>query len=315
MTADLMMMLDLRDLQVAQDVAKRAEMGWFDVEFTMYGCCYLKGGQPYFRVSAEACAIYDYIEAASLQQVLPTNLLSRTKTCPVPLGMKEEIAYQVKRELAQELHAAYPAEFLHLLAQTAEEAADDSAYAILQRELEAIIGCFDHRRLRHFEELVNYAYSCRKLSGEHHQQLLHELACERRSMEDVPESQDIFQKTFYAIAYQTDTGLAIIDNAQKATIYAKKYALERQGHFVTPILSETYWYNYTLRLPDVHKRFLESLPNRLNDHYLTTLAQISRHNAHITASDFRARLAGVAQQYGPLACETYEQYGRRWGIL
>ena len=31
MTVDLNMMLDLRDLQVAMDVAKRAELGWFDV--------------------------------------------------------------------------------------------------------------------------------------------------------------------------------------------------------------------------------------------------------------------------------------------
>ena len=41
MTVDLNMMLDLRDLQVAMDVAKRAELGWFDVEFTMYGTCFI----------------------------------------------------------------------------------------------------------------------------------------------------------------------------------------------------------------------------------------------------------------------------------
>ena len=40
MTVELDAMMELRDLQVAMDIAHRAEMGWFDVEFTMYGCCY-----------------------------------------------------------------------------------------------------------------------------------------------------------------------------------------------------------------------------------------------------------------------------------
>lgn len=65
MTVDLNMMLDLRDLQVAMDVAKRAEMGWFDVEFTMYGTCFERCGKRYFRVSADAARIYDFIETSA----------------------------------------------------------------------------------------------------------------------------------------------------------------------------------------------------------------------------------------------------------
>ena len=45
MTVDLDSMMDMRDVQVALDVAKRAEMGWFDVEFTMYGCAYWDKGK------------------------------------------------------------------------------------------------------------------------------------------------------------------------------------------------------------------------------------------------------------------------------
>ena len=83
MTVDLNMMLDLRDLQVAMDVAKRAEMGWFDVEFTMYGTCFERCGKRYFRVSADAARIYDFIEtkgsqifseATGLDIILPANV-------------------------------------------------------------------------------------------------------------------------------------------------------------------------------------------------------------------------------------------------
>lgn len=119
MTVDLNMMLDLRDLQVAMDVAKRAEMGWFDVEFTMYGTCFERCGKRYFRVSADAARIYDFIETSAQKALLPTNVLTLTKTCPVPTGMREFIASDVKKMLAKALEAAYPQDFFRFLDETA----------------------------------------------------------------------------------------------------------------------------------------------------------------------------------------------------
>ena len=49
MTGNLNMMMKFRDLQVAEDVGKKAELGWFDVEFTMYGCAYLNDGKMYYN--------------------------------------------------------------------------------------------------------------------------------------------------------------------------------------------------------------------------------------------------------------------------
>lgn len=60
MTIDLNMMIDLRDMQVALDVAQRAELGWFDIEFTMYGCAYWQNGKRYYKLSAYNEKIYDF---------------------------------------------------------------------------------------------------------------------------------------------------------------------------------------------------------------------------------------------------------------
>ena len=50
-----------RDIQAASEVARRAELGWFDVEFTMYGSAYLENGKRYYQVSAEAEKIYEIL--------------------------------------------------------------------------------------------------------------------------------------------------------------------------------------------------------------------------------------------------------------
>ena len=42
-------------------------------------------------------------------------------------------------------------------------------------------------------------------------------------------AKDIFEKTFYAIAYQDESGLKHIINARRGYIYQKKHALEQQG--------------------------------------------------------------------------------------
>lgn len=133
-------------------------------------------------------------------------------------------------------------------------------------------------------------------------------------MEDMPHSKDIFEKTFYAIAYQTPQGLAYIDNAQKAPIYAKKDALEQAGVFVTPIYAQTYWYNYTRRLPDVRRQFAQDLRQHLDLDYVRLVRAISDHNHHLSRSTFEAALDLADEQYGPQAALTLKQYGRRWGV-
>ena len=53
-----------RDIQVARDFGRKAELGWMEVEFTVYGCAYLDPieNKVLYRVSSHAEDIYQFIE-------------------------------------------------------------------------------------------------------------------------------------------------------------------------------------------------------------------------------------------------------------
>ena len=135
-------------------------------------------------------------------------------------------------------------------------------------------GRFEEEALRQLEVLIVYAYSCKTIRTETYHDLLAWLAEERKSMDEDVCCKDIFEKTFYAIAYQTESGWKHVINARRGYIYQKKHTLQQQGIFVSPIYSDTYYYNYTLRLPQVHKRFEQEAQAYLNPHYLQTLEKI-----------------------------------------
>jgi len=308
-------MIDLRDLQVALDVAQRAELGWFDVEFTVYGCSYLLNGKRYYRLSSEAEKIYDFIELGIQNNLLPTNIEKLTKKYSVPVGMKEEIARSVKQELALQLKDEFSTEFFLYLQEVAELATEERAFTLLEDEWDAIENSFDADKLQDFENLVNYAYRCRKLSMMQYQQLKNNISEERKNMEEMIISKDIFEKDYYGIAYESLSGIRYISNARKATVYKKKYDLEQQGLFVTPLFTKKYWYNYTLRLPQVHQIFETELKRRLNQKYLMLMQQISKGNQKISKAEFLNQLNFVADHFGKEAAKTLQQYGYRWGIL
>lgn len=315
MTIELNTMLDLRDLQVAMDVAKRAEIGWFDVEFTMYGCGYLEKGKRYYRISAQGEKIYNFIENAAVKNILPTDIIKLTKVYPVPAGMREIIAYEVKRDLAKQIDEQFSKEFFRYLQETAELAADDSGWEILKNEWQKIEGCFDRKMLKRFQELTIFAYNCRKITLEQYWASNRWAEEEFKSMQEDLISKDRFEKTFYGIAYRSRDTIKYEDNARQEHVYGRKYTLEKQGVFVTPIFAETYWYNYDSRPAQIHALFEQRFQQAVNDDYLRLLEKISRHNYRISREEFAQKEEIVLNRFGQLAAETFRHYGQRWGII
>lgn len=296
-------------------MARRAEMGWFDVEFTMYGCAYWDNGKRYYRVSAFEEKIYDFIAGGAGQDVFPTDICVLSRKYPVPTGMREYIALDVKKDLALEMAEKFPADFFILLEQLAQQATEDRALSWLLTQKEQVAGRFDLKKMQRFQEMVDYAYSCRKLCRESYHDLKAWITEEKKSMEENVIAKDIFEKTFYAIAYQTESGWKHVINARRGYIYQKKHTLQQQGIFVSPIYSDTYYYNYTLRLPQVHKRFEQEAQAYLNPHYLQTLEKIFRYNDRLSENVYLSYEQEALEKYGPEAQQTLRHYGYRWGIL
>ena len=68
MTGDLNILMQVRNkkvskdmnVRVAEEVGEKAELGYFDTEFTMYGCAFLnpQDGKMYYKVSSLAITTF-----------------------------------------------------------------------------------------------------------------------------------------------------------------------------------------------------------------------------------------------------------------
>lgn len=312
MTGRLGLMMKLHDAQVADDVRRMAELGYFDTEFTMYGCAYVENDRRYYKISPNAEDIYSFIEKSNLQSIFPSNVYEYTKKCPVPAGMKEVIAQDVKMELAKKIRDSFPEEFFVMLANLAGDVTDDSAAEYMWSMVDELEGVFDIERLRRFEEQMEYIYTCRKITWETFKNLRVWLKDERKSMLENFETKDIFEKTIYGMMYLDGDRMRYVENARMEYVYERLYDVESKGGMATPIFKRTYWYNYSYRLADVMQDYKKTLRGYYDRTYLDELEKLRRTDANRDL--FIDTYRSVKKLYGDKAGETLLRYGNRWGI-
>lgn len=312
MTGNLQMLMQLHDERVAEDVREMAELGYFDTEFTMYGCVYLEKGARYYKISPNAADIYCFIEKSNLLNIFPSNVCQYTKSCAVPAGMKEVIAQDVKLELARQMSELFPIDFFEMLHQLSEQVTDSSANNFIADKLETLEGLFDIDQLRRFEDLLNYMYSCRRITPEEFSRFHSWLKEERKSMMENFETKDIFEKTMYGAMYFDGERHRYVENARLEYVYEKVYDIEQRGGVVTPVFAKTFWYNYRYRLADVMQDYKKVLRNTFNEEYLKSLESIRRVDAYKDL--FTETVESTRDVYGDKALETLLRYGNRWGI-
>lgn len=300
--------------QVAQDVGKRSELGYFDVEFTMFGCAYLNptNRKMYYKVSSQANDIYEFIEKASQNNIYASNLLTMTQKAPVPSGMKQLIAQDVKRDLAKKLQTIYPKTFFDFLYQLSEQIVDDSAAQILWDEAESLEGIFEEEKLQRFEELVHYAHSCCKITNLTYSSLLDWICKERRNMDNDFISKNTQEKTMYGIAYEENGKLKYLENAQQEYIYEKVHLFEMQGKFVTPTFSKTFGYNYNYRISDVMRDFKVLLRSTLDETYCNKIKALKNLSNPIQQNEFD--LTKTEHLWNTHCLDTIKRYACRWNI-
>lgn len=315
MTVDLEWMLDLRDAQVAADVQRKAELGWFDVELTMYGCAYWENGKRYYRLSAEAEKIYDFLAYGAQKHLLPTQLTTLSARYPMPAGMQEAVALEVKKALARQMQAQYPIEFLQGLSKLHDAVSEDTGYPYLLRKKAEVEGAFQQEALQRFDALVDDIYACNKLTTEHYTVLKKWYAEELHNFEDEPRYKDLYAKTFYGMAYLDHGTVKYIINARKDSIYKKKYDLLQKAIYTTPLYAQTYYYNHSVKLSQIRQRFETEIQAYLTSTYLEEIQRVVTANEKIDKQTFRSYLAEAEKRYGTPAKETLQQYGYRWGIL
>lgn len=221
----------------------------------------------------------------------------------------------IKKELAKEMAAAFPVEFFVMLESLAKKAEESTAFGYLQDEMNKIEGTFDMKKLQKLHDEAWYAYFRRKITHEEYQMIKKWLHDEERSMEENVIAKDIFEKTFYAFAYEENDQIKYVVNAREGYIYQRKNELEKEGYFITPIYASTCYYNYDVRLPEVRKRFEAEMREKLNAEYVRKMKDIYTKNTHIPTKEFAEYVCETREKYGEKAVETLRHYGVRWGII
>jgi len=315
MTADLNAMMEMRDAQVALEVARRAELGWFDVEFTMYGCVYLQDGIRYYTISENDEKIFDHLEKKLCEIVIPSEICTFSKKYPVPAGMKEHIVFDIKKELAKEMARKYPKDFLNDLNIFALKATENTAKDLLDEMQKDIEGCFNEKKISFFENLVKQFFKARTIDNVIFHQYIAWIKEERKSMEENVTSKDQYEKTFYGIAYLENETMKYYINARKSSVAWKKHELEKQHIFTSFIFSETYYYNYNVKVPELKKNFEILLKETFKKSEMEKWRNIITANGKISEDVFLQTVVETQEQYGENAKEVLYYYGIQWGII
>lgn len=310
MTVNAYVVTKLRDVLVAEQVGKKAALGYFDVEFTLYGCAYYSKEDDIvrYKISSNATDIYSFTEKAQQRDIYASNVETITLKCPVPLGEKETIELKVKRRLAKQLQDHYPKAFFVELAKLADEVQTNSAAQILWEIVDEIEGHFSEVQIAQLEELIHYSYSCRKLNLEEYNKLMRWVQQECENMMDSMVSKDIYEKVIMGIAYEEDGAVKYAQNAQPDYVLRKAETLEQNGIVVTPVFRKQYFYNYKFRLVDAVKLFKDELRNRYTITYLAELKQL-RSSGFQREDIISKGISFCETEY----CEnTLKRYATRW---
>ena len=311
---------EFRDILVGEEMQRKADLGWFDEEFTMYGCAFYLCDKDTvnYIISPKAEEIYQFIEDAYLENIYTSNVESLTRKCPVPSGLREVIANEVKIHLAKNLQKMYPKEFFGTIAQLDKMSQPDDtlAKALLEQEAWKIEGLFQKDLLKQFEATLADTRRKHCISKKTYDELNEWLMQEKRNFENDAISKDRFEKTLFGLVQYNNGERVAIINAQKEYVYIKYYELIAMGYIVSPIFSKTYWRQNGSALSEIKSCFRKEIMNLYEVPYFILLQQVSEKNiGDETLKKTKELLEETEEKYGCESCKSLKRYAAMWEML
>ena len=117
----------------------------------------------------------------------------------MPLGEKENIAHNVKLELARSLQQDYPLEFFQLLARFAAQDGDDAAVPLLKKWCKKTVNRFSEELLTVVEALADMAWRRKSLTRESYRIFCDWAEKERENFAEDIIPKDVRAKTWYTL--------------------------------------------------------------------------------------------------------------------
>ncbi|MEE0435978.1 MAG: hypothetical protein UDB11_11370 [Peptococcaceae bacterium] len=302
-----------RDVECGMDVSRMVELGKFDKEFTVYGLAYRQEEKTYFAISEHADTIYRLHKKLQLQGLVPTNIMSHYVATSVPAGSLDDIWQDVKWELASRLRKNYTDDFLNLLNHLGSRPANNVAWPYLKHCQEALEGRFLKDWLQLFDSLLIECYLAKQLDTEHFQSLNDWSQNVWRQMEDDAVIMDIHSRTLNGFAYLIDEKMHYKINAQYVHVCEQRQKLLNQGYIVTPIYSETYWFQTQSQFPAKRCEYEKKLSTMLTT--CMKMMRILREKTAFMDRDDFLKNYDIINKNNTLEIETLKNYGYQWNCL
>lgn len=316
MTVSMGMMNQMfRDFKVAEDVGKMMELRRFEVEFEVYGTVYWADHERHYLVSKNEDTIYQQIKELELKGCYPLPMQKRIERSLVPAGTEEDIENRVKYHFAQDLRAKFTPDLWEKILSIADGVENDAGREILDSMQEQLEGLFREDQLQMFRGLVLKLYLRRNITKASFERYLEWLKEEEQEMIDNIITKDIFEKTFFGIAYQDQQGnIQYNINANRQIIVDKISKLERLGNFIiTPIFHKKYYYNYNYKLADVRKDFQGLLEQLYDADYFKHLKKIEALPISIDCKQY-SKIQEEFKFDNDLEI-VWKAFGAQWGII
>ncbi|MED9782154.1 MAG: hypothetical protein UGE23_12300 [Peptococcaceae bacterium] len=305
----------IRDIDIGTNLLRRAELGGFEKEFHVYGLAYYKDNQREYLLGSDLYEIYKKQQEYELSHIISSTIQSYSSRSYVTLDNIDIMVFDAKLKLARQLKDTTDLELFQWLTTLSSHAQEDYAYPILQELCQQIEGYFNQDKLHSLHSLIQYAYGILALSDSHYKELMTWLKDELHFMGNVPIRQDIYNKTYYGIAYLKNDRIYYEEDALPDCIVRKIDELEHQNLITTFIFKQKLYYSYTKNLFDIHNEFVQNLQNHYDDNYMNIMQTLTKKcNAKIDTNWLSANCLKLQGKYSEEKMKTVYKYLHKWRL-
>lgn len=300
-----------RDVQVAADVGRMAELGKFDMEFTVYGCGeWCADGTVQYHATEEEEKLFEYIRQARLKNHYCTDIHKLSRKTQVPFEMKEEMEQQIKYHLLQQMKRTYGKQLWTDLEPWFQAEPNSAALDILMEYREQVEGYYDEADLQLLMSLAYRAYCGKVLKQEDYRELQMWHKHVRQQMADDPITEGNLARTFYGFCYMENGTQKCLMDAQKSRVLREWEEKLLEGLIPGDILRKTYRFDQFNIMSELRNQFRNWLMTAEDEVYFRRLYEIKKLPGVLKEEPVQNAMNAFTDQ--PAVQRTVKKFYREW---
>jgi len=302
-------MLKDPNILVAEQAGAMSAMGYYEKEFTVYGCCFYKDGKRQYIVSSKEEKIIEFLEDEKNQTFFPTPVEHWTSSVLVPSGTEDSIIRTVKKHFARKLSETYSEAYFAELSNLCNVSENDLAESLLLEWQEDLEGVYDENVLQLFESTLLHARNKRIVTALSYYKMQQWIDVVRKDMLDDVIKKSTYMRAMYGYSYiKPDGKYGYYINACKDSAYNYQQRQIEKGVIVTPLVSKTYHFQNNVTPQQVRDQFSNDLPRIFTEQYWDAWNKIRKIPSPILSEiDCTDMKIHIKKTYGTSAAKAFQK--------